>query len=311
MPSVAHAEVIDGKGMAAVIVDEVKVGVQGLPAAPTLAIVQVGANPASSTYVRLKMKAAQTCGIITRLVRVEEEAITLSELLGTVVALNSDESVDGILIQLPLPAFLGADAERILTEAVDTRKDVDGLRASNMGQLALNGHEPLFCACTPLGCLEMLKRTGVELRGKHAVVIGASNIVGVPMMLLLLKEGCTCTICHIDTVETHKHTSQADILISATGQAHLVQRHWVKKGAFVIDVGINFVPDATKKSGRRMVGDVVFDEVAEQASFITPVPGGVGPMTVAMLMRNTLDAAGLRHAQSPGQVPQPSTSARL
>jgi 5,10-methylene-tetrahydrofolate dehydrogenase/methenyl tetrahydrofolate cyclohydrolase len=305
MPIVISAEVIDGKQMAATIIEEVRQEVQSLTRAPTLAIVQVGANPASSTYVRLKIKAAQNCGVITRLVKVQSEALTLQELLATVVELNKDESIDGILIQLPLPVGLGDDAERILTEAVDIEKDVDGLRASNMGQLALNGHEPLFCACTPLGCLEMLKRSGIQLRGKHAVVVGASNIVGIPMMLLLLKEGCTCTICHIDTVETQRHTRQADILISATGVAHLVRKHWVKAGAVVIDVGINFVADPSKKSGKRMVGDVCFDEVATVASFITPVPGGVGPMTISMLMRNTLQAAKSSQVQRGVQAVSP------
>merc|ERR1712224_616431 len=209
------------------------------------------------------------------------------QLLQEVQRLNADESVHGIIVQLPLPSHIDAAA---VTGAVAESKDVDGFTPANIGSVALNGYDPLFSPCTPKGCLHLLKSVGVPLRGKEAVVVGASNIVGIPMALLLLKEGCTTSICHIDTVDVASHTRKADIVVVAVGKAGLARGDWIKPGAIVIDVGINFVADSSKKAGKRMVGDVEFGEARSVAGYITPVPGGVGPMTVAMLMQNTLDA---------------------
>eukprot|EP00746_Dinoflagellata_sp_MGD_P004329 gnl/MRDRNA2_/MRDRNA2_108334_c0_seq1.p1 gnl/MRDRNA2_/MRDRNA2_108334_c0~~gnl/MRDRNA2_/MRDRNA2_108334_c0_seq1.p1 ORF type:complete len:408 (+),score=82.81 gnl/MRDRNA2_/MRDRNA2_108334_c0_seq1:99-1322(+) len=282
-----QAVLIDGKAIADSVLAAVKAEVNAIQnAKPNLVVIMVGENPASATYVRRKEEAAKTCGIETRKVSFSSE-ISQEQLLQEVKRLNEDDGVHGIIVQLPLPSHIDAAT---VTGAVAEGKDVDGFTPANIGSVALNGYAPLFCPCTPKGCLHLLKSVGVPLRGKEAVVVGASNIVGIPMSLLLLKEGCTTSVCHIDTVDVAAHTRKADILVVAVGKAGLVRGDWIKPGAIVIDVGINFVADASKKTGKRMVGDVEFDEARSVADYITPVPGGVGPMTVAMLMQNTMDA---------------------
>jgi 5,10-methylene-tetrahydrofolate dehydrogenase/methenyl tetrahydrofolate cyclohydrolase len=202
--------------------------------------------------------------------------------------LNQDKKVHGILVQLPLPA--GLDEESVL-KAISIEKDVDGFHPLNIGRLAQKGREPLFVPCTPAGCLVLLKKAGAKLSGARAVVLGRSNIVGMPAALLLVKEDATVTICHSRTKDLAAVCREADILIAAIGKTEMVKGDWIKPGAYVIDVGINRKEDATKKSGYRLVGDVAYDEAVEVAGAISPVPGGVGPMTIALLLQNTLRAA--------------------
>mmetsp|Transcript_29210 Transcript_29210/g.74245 ORF Transcript_29210/g.74245 Transcript_29210/m.74245 type:complete len:343 (+) Transcript_29210:75-1103(+) len=284
------AKLIDGKALADARVAEVKREVDALAAAgapaPCLAVVLLGDSPAALSYIKRKQDVARTCGVVVRLEQLPEAA-THEEVVGKIQELNGEEQVHGIIVEMPLPAHLDAKA---VTAAVAHSKDVDGLSPTHMGTVALNGHEPVFCPCTPMGCLHLIKSVGVPLRGREAVVVGASNIVGIPMALLLMKEGCTVCTCHIDTDDPASHARKADILVVAVGKAHLVTKDWIKPGAIVIDVGINFVDDASKKSGKRMVGDVLFSEAQALAGHITPVPGGVGPMTTAVLMQNTLAA---------------------
>ncbi len=205
--------------------------------------------------------------------------------------LNDNPEVSGILVQLPMPAHI--DEERVLS-LINIEKDVDGLSPNNIGRLAQKGRQPLFVPCTPYGCIYLLDQAGVKIEGANAVVLGRSNIVGMPVALLLISRNATVTVCHSRTRDLPEVVRQADILIAAIGKTEMVRGDWIKPGAAVIDVGINPVPDATKKSGHRLVGDVKFDEAREVAGWITPVPGGVGPMTIAMLMKNTLHAAEIQ-----------------
>jgi 5,10-methylene-tetrahydrofolate dehydrogenase/methenyl tetrahydrofolate cyclohydrolase len=205
--------------------------------------------------------------------------------------LNADKNVSGILVQLPLPAHL--DEERILS-LINIEKDVDGFSPINIGRLAQKGRKPLFVPCTPYGCIYLLEQVGVKIEGTNAVVLGRSNIVGMPAALLLIGRNATVTVCHSRTRDLANVCRQADILIAAIGRTEMVRGDWIKPGAAVIDVGINPVPDVTKKSGQRLVGDVCFEEAREVAGWITPVPGGVGPMTIAMLMKNTLHASQIQ-----------------
>jgi 5,10-methylene-tetrahydrofolate dehydrogenase/methenyl tetrahydrofolate cyclohydrolase len=214
--------------------------------------------------------------------------ISQQALLELMRELNADPDIHGILVQLPLPAFI--DDEEILA-AVSLDKDVDGFHPLNIGRLSMKRREPLFVPCTPKGCIELLDRTGVEIEGRHAVVLGRSNIVGLPVAMLLLHRNATLTICHSRTQNLPDVVRQADILIAAVGRAEMVRGDWIKPGAVVIDVGVNAVEDNSLEKGYRLVGDVAFNEVLQVASAITPVPGGVGPMTIAMLLRNTLDSA--------------------
>ena len=287
------ANIIDGKQIGQEIRDEVKAAVdnrleKGL-SAPGLATVLVGENPASQVYVRNKQKACAEVGINSFGHKLPEDA-TQDEVEALVRNLNADPAVNGILVQLPLPRHL--DEEKVLS-AIDLNKDVDGFHPVNIGRLAQKGREPVFIPCTPAGCMVLLEKAGAQLSGANAVVLGRSNIVGMPVALLLVKANATVTICHSRTRDLASVVREADILVAAIGQPEFVKKDWVKPGAIVIDVGINQKEDASAKRGYRLVGDVAFDEVAEVAGAITPVPGGVGPMTIAMLLKNTLRAAEL------------------
>jgi methylenetetrahydrofolate dehydrogenase (NADP+)/methenyltetrahydrofolate cyclohydrolase len=284
------ARIIDGKAVAATLREAVRVKAaefqQRTGRQPGLATVLVGEDPASSVYVRSKVKAtaeAGMAGFSHKLPDTTSEA----ELIDLVLRLNADENVDGILVQLPLPTQI--DASRVIA-TIDPSKDVDGFHALNAGRLA-TGLDALV-PCTPLGCLHLLKAELGDLSGKDAVVIGRSNIVGKPMAMLLLGESATVTIAHSRTRDLPDVVRRADIVIAAVGRAEMVKGDWIKPGAVVIDVGINRVPTDDGKG--RLVGDVAYNEAAQTASAVTPVPGGVGPMTIAMLMRNTLVAAHRR-----------------
>ena len=287
------ANIIDGKQIGQEIRDEVRIAVEkrqenGLPV-PGLATVLVGENPASQVYVRNKQKACAEVGINSFGHKLPEDA-SQEDVESLVRSLNADPSVNGILVQLPLPRHL--DEEKVLS-VIDLNKDVDGFHPINIGRLAQKGREPAFIPCTPAGCMVLLERAGANLSGATAVVLGRSNIVGMPVALLLVKANATVTICHSRTRDLADVIRQADVLVAAIGQPEFVKKEWVKPGAIVIDVGINQKEDPTARKGYRLVGDVAFDEVAEVAGAITPVPGGVGPMTIAMLLKNTLHAAEL------------------
>ncbi|EPY50566.1 6,7,8-tetrahydrofolate synthase [Schizosaccharomyces cryophilus OY26] len=254
---------------------------------PVLKIVQVGAREDSSVYVRMKTRAAAETGINCEHINYPQH-ISEYELLLALKRFNDDPSVHGIIVQLPLPSHLD---ERRITESVSVEKDVDGFCEGNLGKLAKRGSEPLFVACTPKGVMKILKHYNISVAGKHAVVIGRSNIVGLPMSLLLEKANATVTMCHSKTKAIPEIVKTADIVVSAVGSAHFVRADWFKEGAVAIDVGINYIPDSSKKSGYRMTGDIDFENAKEVVSAITPVPGSVGPMTVAMLMQNVVDSA--------------------
>ena len=288
------AKIIDGKEIAQKVRDEVKEKVAARVAAgkpkPGLATVLVGERVDSATYVRMKQKACADLGMNSFHHPLPAD-ISQEEMEKVVRDLNADPAVNGILVQLPLPSHL--DEEKVLS-AIDLEKDVDGFHPVNIGRLAQKGREPEFVPCTPYGCIYLLKEAGVEISGKNAVVLGRSNIVGMPAALLLVKENATVTIVHSRTKDPEKIIKEADIIIAAIGMTEYVPGAWVKPGAAIIDVGINEKPDETKKRGYRLVGDVNYDEAAEVAGYITPVPGGVGPMTIAMLMANTLRAAEIQ-----------------
>jgi methylenetetrahydrofolate dehydrogenase (NADP+) / methenyltetrahydrofolate cyclohydrolase len=281
-----NAQLIDGKAIASKLLAQVRERVQHKLAAgisaPGLAVIMVGANPASQVYVRNKRQACESVGVISFSHDLPEH-ITQSELLALIDKLNVDMHVDGILVQLPLPTHI--DTETVI-ERIHPSKDVDGFHPYNIGRLALR--LPLLRSCTPLGIMKLLEGTDKPILGAHAVVVGASNHVGRPMALELLLAGCTVTICHRFTQDLSDQVARADILVVAVGKPGLVSGRWIKPGAVVIDVGITRLADG------RLVGDVEFDIAKERASWITPVPGGVGPMTVATLLLNTLEASDVR-----------------
>ena len=284
------ATIIDGKAIAAQVRGEVAEKVSALKAkgiTPCLAVILVGENPASVSYVTGKQKALAEVGMADRSLHLPEST-TEEELLKIIDDLNKDTAVHGILVQLPLPEHI--NEEKVLL-AIAPEKDVDGFHPMNVGNLVIG--KKAFLPCTPHGIIVLLEKMGIETSGKHAVVIGRSNIVGKPVSLLLARKetNCTVTICHTGTKNMSEMTRQADILIAATGRPHTVTKDMVKPGAVVIDVGVNRIPDDTKKSGFRLTGDCDYADLLETASFITPVPGGVGPMTIAMLMFNTLESA--------------------
>jgi methylenetetrahydrofolate dehydrogenase (NADP+)/methenyltetrahydrofolate cyclohydrolase len=285
------AQLIDGKGTAATIHKEIKAEAEQLReeygVVPGLATVLVGENPASQFYVRSKQKRCAEVGIQSFGHELSDDA-SQEEVEGLVAELNVDSQVHGILVQLPLPKHL--DEEKVLA-AVGLDKDVDGFHPINIGRLAMKGRRPMFVPCTPSGCIELLDRYNIPIEGKEAVVLGRSNIVGLPVSMLLLHRNATITICHSRSQDLPGICSRADILIAAVGRPQMVKADWIKPGAAVIDVGINRVDDPTAKKGYRIVGDVDFEAAQEVAGYITPVPGGVGPMTIAMLLRNTLTSA--------------------
>ena len=276
------ATIIDGKARAREIREGLKAEISTLKAmgiSPKLVVVLVGEDPASHIYVNNKEKACNETGIISNIHRLPESTKE-SDILKLIEKLNKDNTVHGILVQLPLPDHI---SEERVTNSIAPAKDVDGLGIVNMGMLIKGEGDPLVC-CTPQGVLDLIKSTGVEIKGKNAVVIGRSNMVGKPTAILLLKEHATVTICHSRTVDLKSITSKADILVAAIGKAKMIRADMIKKGVIVIDVG-------TTKTSDGWAGDVDFDEAKDIAGFITPVPGGVGPMTIAMLLKNTVKAA--------------------
>ncbi len=285
------AKIIDGKQIAEKVREEVREGVALMKAetgyVPGLATVRVGEDPASATYVRMKQRMCENLGIRS-IGHVLPEDATQEEVETLVKELNANPEVNGILVQLPLPWHL--DEEAILN-SIDLEKDVDGFHPVNIGRLAMKGREPLFVPCTPYGCIRLLEESGIPISGAEAVVVGRSNIVGLPVAMLLLKANATVTILHSRTKDLAAHTRKADIVIAAIGRTEMITGDMLKPGAAVIDVGINQKEDPTAKRGYRLVGDVEYDSAVEVAGAITPVPGGVGPMTIAMLMANTLRAA--------------------
>ena len=287
------AEVISGKEMAASIREEIKDRVTRLKESglmPGLAVVLLGEDPASHVYVRSKNAAATEAGIYSRQITLPEDT-TEDELLGVVAGLNADPEIHGVLVQLPLPDQI--DEAKVLL-AIDPAKDVDGFHPINVGRLA-TGDPDVLAPCTPSAVIQMLLRSGNDPSGKHAVVVGRSNIVGRPMAALLLRKApggnATVTVAHSHTPDLGAVTREADIVIVAIGRPDLIRGDMVKSGAVVIDVGVNRIEDDTRERGYRLTGDVSFDEVKEVASAISPVPGGVGPMTIAMLLSNTVEAA--------------------
>ncbi len=288
------AQLIDGQAIANKVRDEVAAKVAemveaGLPR-PGLAAVLVGENPASQVYVRMKRKACEKVGLESYGYTLPEDA-SQEEVEKLVKELNADPKVNGILVQLPLPK--GLDEERVLN-AISLEKDVDGFHPINIGRLAQKGREPLFVPCTPDGVIYLIDQTGFKLDGANAVVLGRSNIVGMPVALLLVKRNATVKICHSRSRDLPAICREADVLIAAVGRPEMVRGDWVKPGAVVIDVGVNRVDDPSQERGYRLVGDVAFDEVKDVAGWLTPVPGGVGPMTIAMLLRNTARAAKIQ-----------------
>jgi 5,10-methylene-tetrahydrofolate dehydrogenase/methenyl tetrahydrofolate cyclohydrolase len=285
------AEIIDGKAIAekirAEVAGQVLRRIQAGERPPGLATVLVGDNPASLSYVRGKQKACREAGIESSGFHLAENA-PQAELEKLLAELNADPKIDGILVQLPLPP--GLDEEKALS-VISMDKDIDGFHPVNVGRLAMKRRDPLFVPCTPAGILVLLHTAGANFSGARAVVIGRSNIVGMPTALLLVRENATVTICHSRTQNLPAVVREADILIAAIGRPKFVRGDWIKPGAMVIDVGINRVEDAGAKNGYRLVGDVDFEEARQVAGAITPVPGGVGPMTIAMLLKNTLKAA--------------------
>ncbi|CCF15621.1 tetrahydrofolate dehydrogenase/cyclohydrolase, catalytic domain protein [Brevibacillus laterosporus GI-9] len=275
------AQVINGKEFAKSYRERIKQEVAELVdkgIQPGLAVVLVGDDPASQTYVNGKIKACEETGIYSKSYRLESN-VTQQEVVDLVKELNQDPNIHGILVQLPLPKHMNEEA---IIDTISPEKDVDGFHPISVGNLCIG--KETFLPCTPHGVIELIKSTGISMEGKHAVVVGRSNIVGKPVSLLLLHENATVTMCHSRTKNLEEHTRQADILVVAVGIAHLIKKEHVKDGAIVIDVGMN-------RLDGKLTGDVLFDEVKEVASHITPVPGGVGPMTITMLMQNTVISA--------------------
>jgi 5,10-methylene-tetrahydrofolate dehydrogenase/methenyl tetrahydrofolate cyclohydrolase len=279
---------LKGKDIAEDIYSSLKTKIENLKQnniIPGLTVILVGDRKDSETYVSMKNKKCLELGIKSNILKFNSD-VDEETLISNIDSLNLNSTVHGILIQLPLPTHI--NPERVLSRVV-LNKDVDGFHYENIGRLATNKN-PTFKPCTPDGCMELIKKTNIDISGKHAVILGRSNIVGLPIALMLLHSNATVTICHSKTQNIEEHTKKADIVIAACGKTEMVKKEWLKKDAIVIDVGINSVTDETKKRGYRLVGDVDFNNAKDVASFITPVPGGVGPMTIAMLMKHTVDA---------------------
>ncbi|MCH5205098.1 MAG: bifunctional methylenetetrahydrofolate dehydrogenase/methenyltetrahydrofolate cyclohydrolase FolD [Oscillospiraceae bacterium] len=276
------AQIIDGKAVSAAIKEQVRDEIAHSGISAGLAVVIVGNDPASRVYVNNKKKACEFCGIKSFEYALPEET-TMKELLELIDTLNNDKNVNGILVQLPLPKQLD---EKAVIERISPQKDVDAFHETNVGKIMIGNYS--FLPCTPAGCMELIHSTGISVSGKECVVIGRSNIVGKPMAMLLLHENGTVTVCHSRTKNLAEVCRRADILVAAVGKPNFVTADMVKEGAVVIDVGINRLENG------KLCGDVKFDEVSEKAGWITPVPGGVGPMTIAVLMKNTLTAAKIQ-----------------
>lgn len=283
-------DLINGNEIAKIIIEELKTRVENFKdGKPCVTFIRVGEDPASVSYVRKKEKTAESIGIESRL-KVFPKDITQGDLLDYITELNQADDVHGILVQAPLPRHID---DKTVFNHVSPSKDVDGFNATNLGKLCQE-EEDAFISCTPAGIIELIKRKNIPTEGKHVVILGRSLIVGKPAGMLFLRKGfpgnSTVTFCHSRTPDLENHTRKADILVAAIGKPHFVTADMVKNEAVIIDVGINRIPDSTKKSGFRLVGDVDFEKVAPKSKYITPVPGGVGPMTVAMLMNNTVEA---------------------
>lgn len=288
------AQIIDGKAISEKLLSEIALDVeamvkQGLPR-PGLAAVLVGENPASQQYVKMKRKTCEKNGLESYGYELPKTA-SQAEVEALVKELNADPKVNGILVQLPLPDHL--DDEKILN-SISIEKDVDGFHPINIGRLAQKGREPLFVPCTPDGCIYLIDQTGFQLKGSNAVVLGRSNIVGMPVALLLVKRDATVTICHSRSKDLPSICRSADVLIAAVGRPEMVKADWIKPGAVVIDVGTNRIDDPSLEKGYRLAGDVDFNAAKEVAGWISPYPGGVGPMTITMLLRNTVRAAKIQ-----------------
>ena len=287
------AQLIDGKKVSTEIKKQIREDVENWVLAgnrrPFLKVLQVGNDPASTAYIRAKTRSCSEVGIDTDTAHLPD-TVSARELKSVIRSFNNDDSIDGILVQLPLPSHLSSHD---VIESIDHRKDVDGFHPMNVGRLSVD--QPTFKSCTPAGIFELFKYYSIPTKGKHAVVVGASNIVGTPMAVMLSRENssgkATTTICHKFTRDITIHTITADILVVAAGQPNLIKAEMVKEGVVIIDVGINRIADETSEKGYKLVGDCDFEGLKKKASWITPVPGGVGPMTVAMLMKNTLLAA--------------------
>lgn len=294
MTDIIEGNRIDGKLLANKIKEKLKIKITKLREIhniiPGLAVVLVGDRADSSTYVRMKKQAAEDIGI-NFVIKKLPTTVTQKELSKEVLELNNNPTIDGMIVQLPLPSHID---EREILSLVSEEKDIDGFGSTNFGNLCMKDREPLFIPCTPKACMTIIDELNINLTGKHVVVIGRSNIVGIPAAMLSLHKNATVTMCHSKTINIDNIVRQADVIIAAVGIPKFVQKDWIKEGAIVIDVGINSIEDSTRKSGYRLVGDVDYDNVYNIVSAITPVPGGVGPMTVISLMGNTLMAAKRR-----------------
>lgn len=285
------SKIIDGKLISSAIKAEIKSETEKLKSekgiTPGLAFILVGENPASKVYVKSKGKACEELGFYS-VTETLSDKVSEDDLIKLIKSFNEDKAIHGILVQLPLPSHIN---EQKIIESIDYMKDVDGFHPQNAGRLVIG--EKCFIPCTPYGITELLKRSNVDTQGKNAVIIGRSNIVGKPISSLLLRKefNCTVTVCHSHTGDIKKFTSEADILVAAIGKANFVTKDFIKDGCVIIDVGINRVEDSSTKTGYKITGDVDYDDCFEKCGMITPVPGGVGPMTIAMLMKNTLESA--------------------
>ena len=283
------AKILDGKKTAAEIYNELQHDITLLKQndiTPGLSVILVGDRTDSKTYVAMKQKKCRELGIFSKLIKLEED-VSEDKIIKIIHDLNNDDKINGILIQLPLPKHLN---ENKILSTVKLSKDVDGFHFENIGRLSVD-KQPLFIPCTPKGCLEILDRYKIDLCGKNICILGRSAIVGLPLSLLLLYRNATVTICHSKTQNISDITKRADILIAACGRMEMVKKEWIKENCVIIDIGINSKQDSTKKLGYRLVGDVDFNDVKEKVEYITPVPGGVGPMTIAMLMKQTIESA--------------------
>lgn len=287
------ALILDGKACAQAIEAELKSQIATLDVVPKLVLILVGSNPDSKTYIRLKKNACTRVGIAVDVVEMPDDA-SFDQLSTLLQAKNEDDSVHGVLVQLPLPVPLQPHEQELL-HMITPAKDVDGLHPQHFFHLARtpNAHSRLLEPCTPAGCMELLARNGISVEGKDVVVVGRGQLVGLPLSLMLLQHNATVTTCHTHTVDLHEKVSRADILIVGIGKPELIKGEWLKPGAVVVDVGITYVDDASAPRGYKIYGDVEFEAAKARASAITPVPGGIGPMTIAMLLKNTVMAATL------------------